>query len=207
MDQAFQAARPAWRHGLRGAGRQRLVGRRRRRWPMSTSPPRARTSSPAAAPDSRAPGDDRRESPWGGPEANGATGGGVSDFFPLPDWQAAARPALGEPRRYGGRGVPDVAGNADPATGYWSGRRGSGGDRRHERGVAAPGRARRAAQPGARPPVGFLNPLALRAPRPAVCSATSRPGRTAPSRRAPGWDACTGLGSPIGDALAAAVLA
>ena len=53
----------------------------------------------------------------------GAGGGGVSDQFPLPSWQANA----GVPARVGGssatggssgRGVPDVAGNADPTTGY-----------------------------------------------------------------------------------------
>ncbi|MBO0820936.1 MAG: S8/S53 family peptidase, partial [Nocardiopsaceae bacterium] len=48
----------------------------------------------------------------------GATGGGVSDVFPLPSWQAS----VGVPKISGGsgtgRGVPDVAGNADPASGY-----------------------------------------------------------------------------------------
>ncbi len=57
----------------------------------------------------------------------GAGGGGVSDQFPLPSWQASA----GVPAQAGGssggsggssgssgRGVPDVAGNADPTTGY-----------------------------------------------------------------------------------------
>lgn len=45
------------------------------------------------------------------------TGGGVSDVFPLPDWQATANvPARPDGSR--GRGVPDVAANADPGTGY-----------------------------------------------------------------------------------------
>jgi kumamolisin len=47
-----------------------------------------------------------------------ATGGGVSNIFELPAWQAQA----GVPTRYGtgqdGRGVPDVAANADAMTGY-----------------------------------------------------------------------------------------
>ena len=59
---------------------------------------------------------------WNETAANeGAGGGGVSDEFALPSWQADA----GVPARAGsgsgaagGRGVPDVAGNADPATGY-----------------------------------------------------------------------------------------
>lgn len=47
----------------------------------------------------------------------GATGGGVSLVFALPSWQAGANvPAA--PNGFAGRGVPDVAGNADPLTGY-----------------------------------------------------------------------------------------
>ncbi len=53
----------------------------------------------------------------------GAGGGGVSDVFPLPSYQAnagvpksAAGSASGQSGS--GRGVPDVAGNADPVTGY-----------------------------------------------------------------------------------------
>src|ERR1700722_3531425 len=47
----------------------------------------------------------------------GATGGGVSNVFPLPTWQANAKvppPSVSA----GGRGVPDVAGDADPVSGY-----------------------------------------------------------------------------------------
>jgi kumamolisin len=58
------------------------------------------------------------ETVWNDGAHGGATGGGVSDMFALPSWQAAA----GVPDIAGttktGRGVPDVAGNADPATGY-----------------------------------------------------------------------------------------
>ncbi len=54
---------------------------------------------------------------WNDGGQGGATGGGVSDTFPLPDWQQHA----GVPQREGGgagRGVPDVAAVADPDTGY-----------------------------------------------------------------------------------------
>ena len=45
---------------------------------------------------------------------HGATGGGVSTVFALPDYQKGSNAAtLGNKR-----GVPDVAGNADPMTGY-----------------------------------------------------------------------------------------
>ncbi len=61
------------------------------------------------------------ETVWNDGGSGGATGGGVSDAFGLPSWQASA----GVPVRAGaaagsvpGRGVPDVAGCADPVTGY-----------------------------------------------------------------------------------------
>lgn len=48
----------------------------------------------------------------------GGTGGGVSTTFPIPSYQSnanvPAQPATG----FAGRGVPDVAGDADPETGY-----------------------------------------------------------------------------------------
>ena len=48
-----------------------------------------------------------------------ATGGGVSDFFPVPTYQnkTGVPPSANAPQKTG-RGVPDVAGDADPATGY-----------------------------------------------------------------------------------------
>lgn len=46
---------------------------------------------------------------------NSSTGGGISDFFPVPNYQSGVHlPTSHAP----GRGVPDVAGDADPATGY-----------------------------------------------------------------------------------------
>jgi kumamolisin len=46
------------------------------------------------------------------------TGGGVSEIFPLPDYQAKANVPLSLNTNFAGRGVPDVAGDADPDTGY-----------------------------------------------------------------------------------------
>jgi kumamolisin len=58
------------------------------------------------------------ETVWnGGGARGGATGGGVSQRFDLPTYQtnsSVPKTAKGT----AGRGVPDVAGNADPATGY-----------------------------------------------------------------------------------------
>src|SRR3984885_8422220 len=50
-------------------------------------------------------------------QGGGASGGGVSSVFTLPPWQMKSKvpPA---PTSGGGRGVPDVAGDASPETGY-----------------------------------------------------------------------------------------
>ncbi|HEX4614470.1 MAG TPA: S53 family peptidase, partial [Stellaceae bacterium] len=61
-----------------------------------------------------------QETVWNEGPNNGATGGGVSGFFALPPYQEG----LHVTRTQGGtqalamRGVPDVAGDADPQTGY-----------------------------------------------------------------------------------------
>ena len=47
-----------------------------------------------------------------------ASGGGVSGYFPLPDYQDNANVPLELDTQFKGRGVPDVAANADPDTGY-----------------------------------------------------------------------------------------
>jgi kumamolisin len=47
----------------------------------------------------------------------GASGGGISRVFPLPDFQKDAK-VYKAPNGFVGRGVPDIAANADPATGY-----------------------------------------------------------------------------------------
>jgi kumamolisin len=53
------------------------------------------------------------ETVWNDGSAGGATGGGVSSHFLIPDWQRLANvPGA----KY--RGVPDVGGNADPDTGW-----------------------------------------------------------------------------------------
>src|SRR4051794_19663466 len=48
----------------------------------------------------------------------GGSGGGVSDVFAIPSWQTAVGVPGDADTGSPGRGVPDVAGNADPATGY-----------------------------------------------------------------------------------------
>jgi kumamolisin len=50
-------------------------------------------------------------------QPSGSTGGGVSNIFPLPSYQAPVTVPK-SPSNFKGRGVPDVSGNADSATGY-----------------------------------------------------------------------------------------
>ncbi len=47
-----------------------------------------------------------------------ASGGGVSNYFPLADYQANANVPVEIDTKFKGRGLPDVAANADPNTGY-----------------------------------------------------------------------------------------
>jgi kumamolisin len=145
------------------------------------------------------------ETVWNDGATGGATGGGVSDAFPLPDWQAAA----GVPARSGssstGRGVPDVAGNADPQTGYQILVDGQaivvGGTS-----AVAPlwaGLLCRLAQLASRP-LGLIQPTVYGGTSPGADVAGFRDitsGNNGAYSAGPGWDACTGLGSPDGTAL------
>jgi kumamolisin len=136
---------------------------------------------------------------WDGGASGGATGGGVSDTFALPEWQQDA----GVPERAGttttGRGVPDVAGNADPATGYQVYVDGQsmviGGTS-----AVAPlwaGLVARIAETAG--PLGLLQPR-LYPTAPNGGSSTALRDITSGSNGAyqarVGWDACTGLGVP-----------
>jgi len=130
----------------------------------------------------------------------GATGGGVSGTFALPTWQSSAdvpKPTSST----GGRGVPDVAGNADPATGYTIRVDGQtmviGGTS-----AVAPlwaGLIALANQQNGKT-AGFINPAiyATKA-RPAFRDITQ--GDNGAFKADSGWDACTGLGSPIAPQL------
>jgi len=55
-----------------------------------------------------------KEAVWGSPIDEAGTGGGPSLIYPLPDWQRSVEVAEG----HGFRQVPDVAGDADPITGF-----------------------------------------------------------------------------------------
>jgi kumamolisin len=135
----------------------------------------------------------------------GATGGGVSNFFPLPTWQSSAGvPKPTNPA--GGRGVPDVSGDADPASGYTIRVDGKtmviGGTS-----AVAPLWAGLIAVANAQngKSAGFIQPAIYAAKGKAafndITSGTNYSGSPVGFKAGPGWDACTGLGSPIGTKL------
>ena len=139
----------------------------------------------------------------------GATGGGVSNVFPLPTWQANANvpaPTVSG----GGRGVPDVSGDADPSTGYTIRVDGQnvviGGTS-----AVAPLWAGLIALANAQngTSAGFIQPAIYAAKASAafndITSGTNYSGSPVGFTAGPGWDACTGLGSPIGTKLIALV--
>ena len=141
---------------------------------------------------------------WNDLPNNGATGGGVSATFPLPTWQANAKvtPSV-NPGSFVGRGVPDVAGDADPYTGYQVDVDGSdivvGGTS-----AVAPLWAGLIAcfNSGLKASVGYLNPTLYQTVAGAAgafhdITSGNNDGYSA----GPGWDACTGWGSPNGAAI------
>ena len=162
-----------------------------------------------------ADGATRDETVWNQGRSGGATGGGVSDVFPRPAWQAAAHvPASANSGHHVGRGLPDVAANADPATGYRIEVDGHsmviGGTS-----AVAPLYAALVAlcneQLGRR--LGYLNPLLYRLPPGAQAfhdisrGNNDISGGNGPYAAGAGWDACTGLGSVHGERLLAALRA
>jgi kumamolisin len=144
------------------------------------------------------------ETVWNDGASGGSTGGGVSDVFALPTWQTGAGvPPSANPGGRVGRGVPDVAGDADPQTGY---------------AVVVDGQSLIFGGTSAVAPLwaglvallnqhrgttlGFVNPALYTHPS-ALRDITSGTNGAYSART--GWDACTGLGSPNGTALEAAL--
>ena len=133
-------------------------------------------------------------------QGGGATGGGVSSVFALPSWQAGAGvPAPSAAQ--GGRGVPDVSGDAAPATGYQ---------------VLVDGTAEVVGGTSAVAPLwaalvalvnqqtgksaGYLNPQLYPGGEASFFDITS--GSNGSFQASAGWDPCTGLGSPDGQKIA-----
>lgn len=136
----------------------------------------------------------------------GGTGGGVSALFPLPAYQSDAKVPVSVSTKKAGRGVPDVAADADPNSGYTIVVDGQsqtiGGTS-----AAAPlwaGLFALINEAGDKP-VGqphaalYANASAFRD----ITQGNNRVGKLGYAAR-PGWDACTGLGAPDGTAFAKA---
>jgi kumamolisin len=148
--------------------------------------------------------------PKGPNQPSGATGGGVSNVFDKPSFQSKAT-VPPSPTKFTGRGVPDVCGNADPATGYlvklakipklvpvggtsavaplWAGLAALINQR-----LAATGKG----------PVGLMNPILYAnsgAFRDITVGNNDIDGKLHKYTAAKGWDPCTGLGSPTGSAV------
>jgi kumamolisin len=138
----------------------------------------------------------------------GSTGGGVSNVFALPDYQTSAGVPSSSTAQ-GGRGVPDVAGDADPASGYnvlvdgsSSVSGGTSAVAPLFTGLFALINQARVANGLAR--VGYIHPTIYQHPE-AFKDITS--GNNGAFSAGPGWDATTGLGSPNGTALLSVFLA
>ncbi|MGD0623671.1 MAG: S53 family peptidase, partial [Thermodesulfobacteriota bacterium] len=154
-----------------------------------------------------------KEIVWNEGVSGGATGGGVSDVFDLPEWQANADiPPSANPGGRIGRGVPDVAGDADPVTGYQ---------------VLVDGKQFTIGGTSAVAPlwaglvallnqklghsVGYLNPgiyglLSSSGVFQDISAGNNDiTGKNGPYPAHSGWDACTGWGSPDGAKLLSAL--
>ena len=144
-------------------------------------------------------------------QEEGATGGGVSRLFALPEWQAAADvPANADESGKTGRGVPDVASLADPETPMWvlspNGQLGGVG------GTSASAPLWSALitllNQLSGTPLGFCNPQLYAHLKNSLVDIVS--GNNGSYKAGPGWDACTGWGRPNGiqllQALGAPVL-
>jgi kumamolisin len=135
----------------------------------------------------------------------GATGGGVSKIIPIPSYQANAGVPPQRETNFAGRGVPDVAGDADPETGY---------------AVRVDGKNTVIGGTSAVAPlwaglialmnqqighaVGFLNPAIY-----AIGSSAFRDivsGNNGFWNAGVSWDPCTGFGAPNGTALVSALM-
>lgn len=145
------------------------------------------------------------ETVWNNGRGRGATGGGVSRVFPRPAWQdSASVPMALDPPGFAGRALPDVAANADPDTGYRVAGDGAesviGGTSAVAPLMAALvarfnehlGRAR----PAGHGAVGLPHPALYRQPVGSFRDITKGDNGAFSAR--PGWDACSGLGAPVG---------
>jgi kumamolisin len=142
----------------------------------------------------------------------GSGGGGVSGAFPIPAYQKSAGvPVSLNPAGFKGRGVPDVTGDGDPGTGYnvlVDGEKFPVGGTSAVAPLWAALIARINQKLGGR--VGFINPQiysmssssgAFNAVTDGDNRCTFKTFHNVGYDAGPGWDACSGLGSPNGTVL------
>ncbi len=136
------------------------------------------------------------ETVWNDGASGGAGGGGYSAQFPLPSYQKSGS----------GRGVPDVSGDADPETGYNVLVDGDslviGGTS-----AVAPLWSGLIALYNAKigKPLGFLQPTIYALPASSGAFHDITKGNNGAYSAGPGWDPASGLGSPSGENLLAAL--
>ena len=156
------------------------------------------------------------------PASLGASGGGVSRYFPRPSWQDRVEVppyhvidftnwVFNNPQVFDGRGVPDVAACGDFLTGYkvhLDGRWCHGGGTSASTPLWAAMIARINQALGR--PVGFLNPVLYELATRAGAELFNRPSGSNGAFHADpdkAWNPCTGLGTPRGAALIEALRA
>ena len=134
------------------------------------------------------------------------SGGGISNIFPLPYWQTwAGIPPSVNPTGHIGRGVPDIAGNADPTSGYMLILNGASTGPWGGTSAVAPLYAGLVALLNATlsEPLGYLNYNLYAFAGPYVYDDVTS-GSNGGYNAGPGWDAATGWGSINGSAMATA---
>jgi kumamolisin len=135
-----------------------------------------------------------------------ATGGGISDIFPVPDYQKnISLPPSVNSNKIKGRGVPDVAANADSASGYnvlvdgqWTVVGGTSAVAPLIAGLIA------LANQKLKRRSGFIHRKIYASTAPVFKDITNGNNTTAKNggySAGPGWDACTGLGVPLGTVI------
>jgi kumamolisin len=171
----------------------------------------AHVDFPASSPNVLACGGTRLESSngtvsseivWNGGDGS-ATGGGISDFFDPPAWQAIANvPPSINPNQRRGRGLPDVAADADPQTGYQvlvDGQALTFGGTSAVAPLWAALIALINEQLGK--PVGYLNPTLYQRVNQSQVFRDIVSGNNNGYSAGPGWDACSGWGAADGTQL------
>jgi kumamolisin len=136
-------------------------------------------------------------------QGDGATGGGISALFSKPSYQSVVKvPTSANAPHRTGRGVPDVAAVADPLTGVVIATVGGKLEPIGGTSAAAPLWASLVARLNEATGVrcGFFNPILYSKASTGVLRDITK-GNNGAYAAAVGWDPCTGLGTPNGQAL------